>query len=47
MVTKGINPPEDQRKIQIFNNMLLHHRNKTQTEHDNTCGIRCISKHIA
>ena len=39
-MTQRVNPPEDQNKIQIVVNVLLHHRNKTKIEQNNKCGIR-------
>ena len=39
-MTKGVTPHEDQNKIQIFVNMLLHHRNERKTEQNSKCGIR-------
>ena len=30
--TQGVSSPEDQRKIQIFDSMLLHNSNKARTE---------------
>ena len=38
-MTQDVNPPEYHRKIDIFVNMLLRHRNKANIEQNNKCGI--------
>ena len=39
IVTQGVNQSDNERKTQIHNNMLLHHRSKAKTEQNRTINV--------